>query len=390
MPHADDLQHMKRALALARRGRGTVEPNPMVGCVLVRNGRVIGEGWHRRFGGPHAEIEALRRAGDARGATAYVTLEPCCHHGKTPPCTDALLSAGVSRVVAGVRDPNAPMRGRGFAALRRHGVEVEVGACAEQAAALIAPFAKLIRTGRPWVTLKWAQSIDGRIATHTGDSRWISDDACRAHAHRVRGLADGILVGVGTVLRDDPQLTCRVGRARRIATRIVLDSHLRTPDSASLTRTAREIPTLIYCAAAAPAQRRRRLEALGAQVRPIATAAPKRTVSARRRSVSKPISGLPLDAVLDDLGRRRFTHLIVEGGSRVLGAFADAQRANGGFVDEINVYCTPILIGGESSLAALGGVGAGLVADAMRVDPSADWRRIGGGWLLDARLAGRK
>ncbi|MBK8916000.1 MAG: bifunctional diaminohydroxyphosphoribosylaminopyrimidine deaminase/5-amino-6-(5-phosphoribosylamino)uracil reductase RibD [Phycisphaerales bacterium] len=376
---------MKRALALARRGRGAVEPNPMVGCVLVRKGRVIGEGWHRRFGGPHAEVEALRRAGDARGATAYVTLEPCCHHGKTPPCTDALLAAGIARVVAGVRDPNAPMRGRGFALLRRRGVQVEIGVCAEEAAALIAPFEKLIRRVRPWVTLKWAQSLDGCIATRTGDSRWISDEACRAHAHRTRGLADAILVGVGTVLRDDPLLTCRVGRPRRTATRIVLDSLLRTPESAALIRTAREAPTLIYCHPDAPSSRRRRLEARGSEVRPIGPSSrkPRRAASGTSRAKA---TGLPVAAVLDDLGQRRFTHLLVEGGARVLGAFADAAREGEECADAVNIYCAPILIGGEAGLGALGGVGAGLVADALRSGPTAQWRRLGNGWFLEATL----
>src|SRR5262245_29686131 len=200
-----DTLFMRRALRLALRGQGGVEPNPLVGCVLVRAGRIIGEGWHAKFGGPHAEVRALKSCQSSpRGATAYVTLEPCCHHGKTPPCTDALLAAGVTRVVAAVRDPNPAVHGRGAETLRKAGIRVEFGLLAAEGADLIAPFAKLVKTSRPWVILKWAQSLDGVIATRTGDSKWISDEACRAHAHRTRGRVDGILVGVNTLLRDDP------------------------------------------------------------------------------------------------------------------------------------------------------------------------------------------
>ena len=202
-------------MALAVRGQGAVEPNPMVGCVLVRGGRVVGEGWHKRFGGPHAEVEALRAAGRAaRGATAYVSLEPCCHFGKTPPCTDALIAAGVSRVVAAMRDPFPKVRGRGRRLLEAAGIKVGMGLCEAEAMRLNAPYLKRQRTGRPWVILKWAQSVDGRIATRTGDSKWISSEDSRAQAHDLRGRVDAVIVGVGTVRADDPLLTCRHGRPR--------------------------------------------------------------------------------------------------------------------------------------------------------------------------------
>ena len=235
-----DPRHMKRAITLARRGEGKVEPNPMVGCVLVRDGKVLGEGWHRVFGGPHAEIEALRAAAkagpDVRGCDAYVSLEPCCHHGKTPPCTEALIDAGVARVLVGVADPFAQVAGRGIAALRDAGVQVEVGIEHEAASDLIAPFARRVTAGRPWVIAKWAQPLDGRIATATGQSRWISNDASRRQVHQLRARVDAVMVGVGTVIADDPQLTARDVRRLRVARRVVVDPSLRIPLDATLLR----------------------------------------------------------------------------------------------------------------------------------------------------------
>src|SRR5919197_3355884 len=207
---ASDLDWMSRALELAERGRGFVEPNPLVGAVVVRDGRVVGEGWHRRYGEAHAEVNALAAAGEAaRGATLYVTLEPCCHHGKTPPCTDAVLRAGVRRVVAAMADPFPQVAGQGVAQLRAAGVEVEVGVCEREARELNAPYLTLLAEGRPYVHAKWAMSLDGKIATRGGDSRWISGPASREVVHRLRGRVDAILVGAGTVRADDPLLTAR-------------------------------------------------------------------------------------------------------------------------------------------------------------------------------------
>lgn len=370
---------MRRALRLAARGQGRVEPNPMVGCVIVRDGRVIAEGWHRRFGGPHAEVVALRRCtADPRGATVYVTLEPCCHQGQTPPCTRALLAAGVGRVVAAMRDPNPRVAGRGLKTLRRAGIEVQVGVLAEAARTLNAPFTKLMRRKRPWVILKWAQSLDGRIATFTGDSKWISDERMRAHAHRVRGRVDALLVGRRTVETDDPLLTCRVGRARRTATRIVLDAHLRTPPRAQLVRTARDVPTWVFCTPPAPAARARRLEAAGCVVHrvPLARGPHPPTVNPQTDA-----PGVDLGAVLDLLGQHRMTNVLVEGGAALLGRFFDEKLA-----DEIHVYVAPRLIGGATAPGALGGVGARRVADSVVLPPETRMRRLGAGWLVQARL----
>src|SRR5688500_6693810 len=206
-----DERGMRQALALATRGRGAVEPNPMVGAVVLSaDGRLVGEGYHERFGGPHAEVIALATAGEgSRGGTLYVTLEPCCHHGKTPPCTDAVLRSGVRRVVAAMADPFPKVAGGGLRVLRDAGLEVHVGPCGAEAGRLNAPYLKLVRTGRPWVHLKWAMTLDGRIATRTGDSKWISSEASRAKVHDLRGRVDAVVVGRGTVIADDPLLTAR-------------------------------------------------------------------------------------------------------------------------------------------------------------------------------------
>lgn len=358
---------MLRALALARRGQGRVEPNPMVGCVLERNGRIVGEGYHRRFGGPHAEVEALRAAGSrARGATAYVTLEPCCHFGKTPPCTNALIEAGVARVVAAMRDPFPKVRGKGQRQLEDAGIAVEVGLREAEARDLNAPYLKRQRTGRPWVILKWAQSLDGKIATRTGDSKWITGERSRRVAHQLRGRVDAIVVGVGTVLADDPLLTCRGVRHRRIATRMVLDPHLRTPPRAQLVRTAGQMPTCIVTANAslrtrtADLLRRAGVELLGVRYRP-------RT-------------GLDLGSLLDELGRRGMTNVMVEGGGRTLGAFFDA-----GLADEALIFIARRLIGGTVAPSPLSGIGPATMEDLTPIVRS-DMRRSGPDDLYILRL----
>jgi len=338
---------MRRALALAVRGRGSVEPNPMVGCVLVRGGRIIGEGYHRRYGGPHAEVNALKNAGRlARGATAYVTLEPCCHYGKAPPCTDALIAAGVKRVVLAMRDELPPVSGRSVAILRKSGIRVSVGLCEDQARHLNAPYLKLKGSGRPWVILKWAQSIDGKIATRTGDSKWISGEESRRYAHKLRGRVDAIIVGVATVVADDPALTCRHGKPRRTATRVVIDPRLRTPPDARLIRTADKVPTIIVTdRRQTNSAKARRLARLGAEV-----------LGLRSRR-----SGLDVDGLLRELGRRRMTNVMVEGGGRTLGTFVDA-----GLADEAVVFVSRRLIGGRQATSALAGNGPARVADSPR------------------------
>lgn len=362
----DDEQFMRRALRLARRSEGFVEPNPMVGCVIVRAGRIIGEGRHRKFGGHHAEIDAMRQAGaSVRGATFYVTLEPCSYHGKTPPCADALIAAGAARVVAGTIDPNPRVGGSGLAKLRQAGIEVTCGCLESEARDLIAPFARMMTEKRPWVIAKWAQSVDGKIATRTGDSKWISDERCRAHAHEVRGRMDAILVGVGTVVSDDPLLTCRDARPRRVATRIVLDPHLRTPQGAQLVKTARQTPTIVVCDNDAPRAKINRLTDAGCEV-------------LRLRTTKH---GLDLKGLLRMLAERGLTNLLVEGGGQTLGRFFDH-----GLIDEAHVYIAPRLIGGKSAVSPIGGVGAKTVAHAPALHPVAPLRRMGSGWFLLARL----
>jgi diaminohydroxyphosphoribosylaminopyrimidine deaminase/5-amino-6-(5-phosphoribosylamino)uracil reductase len=341
-----DTTWMARALELAERGRGHVEPNPLVGAVVTHQGQCLGEGWHQRYGGPHAEVHALDAAGDAaRCATLCVTLEPCCHHGKTPPCTDAILRAGIARVVVAMADPFPEVAGKGTALLRQAGVTVEVGLLEAQARRLNAPYLKLLHTGQPYVHLKWAMTLDGKIATRTGDSRWISNEACRARVHALRGRMDAILVGIGTALADDPQLTARPP-GPRTATRIVLDRHARLPEDSTLVRTAREVPTLIAVGRDADPARVANLEGRGCEVLPLAT---------ENEQVD-------LQALLTELGRRRFTNLLVEGGGAVLGSFRDHAA-----FDEVHVFLAPRLAGGKNAPTPMAGQGVERISQALEL-----------------------
>ncbi len=337
---------MRRALSEAENGRGRVEPNPMVGAVVVREGTLVSLGYHGRFGGPHAEVEALAKAGDqARGSTIYVTLEPCCHTGKTPPCTEAILAAGVTRVVAAMRDPFPKVAGGGLAQLRQAGLDVSVGIEAETAQRLNAPYLKLLSVARPYVTAKWAMTLDGKTAAASGDSRWISNARSRALVHELRGRVDAILVGIGTALADDPQLTARPA-GPRIASRIVLDSNARLPTQGRLAQSAREIPVIVAVSESAPAERREALAALGCEI-----------------LVYPGTGSVPIRALLDELGRRRMTNLMVEGGGRVLGAFLDA-----GEVDAVDVYIAPIVEGGPAAFTPATGAGRALMSLAPRLE----------------------
>ncbi|MBA4062194.1 MAG: bifunctional diaminohydroxyphosphoribosylaminopyrimidine deaminase/5-amino-6-(5-phosphoribosylamino)uracil reductase RibD [Isosphaera sp.] len=347
---------MRHALALAARGRGSVEPNPMVGAVVLDlTGSVVGEGWHQRFWGPHAEVFALEAAGGAaRGGTLVVTLEPCCHHGKTPPCTDAVLRSGVRRVVAATADPFPRVAGGGLAILREAGVEVDVGLCEADARRLNAPYLKLLRTGRPWVHAKWAMTLDGRIATRTHDSRWVSGEESRRRVHELRGRLDAVLVGRGTVEHDDPLLTARPP-GPRVPARVVVSASGNLPDRCQLRATARDVPVIVYTAAGDE----RKLTGWAADGAEVVALPPGDT-------------GVSLDAVFADLGRRRFTNVLVEGGAGLLGSVLDAGAA-----DEFHVFVAPKLVGGVGAVPPVGGAGVAAMADALHLaeftaEPSGD------------------
>ncbi|WP_246523104.1 bifunctional diaminohydroxyphosphoribosylaminopyrimidine deaminase/5-amino-6-(5-phosphoribosylamino)uracil reductase RibD [Neoroseomonas eburnea] len=331
----DDIAHMRAALALARRGLGNAWPNPAVGCVLVRNGQVVGRGWTQPGGRPHAETEALRRAGRlARGATAYVTLEPCSHHGRTPPCCDALTQAGVARVVMAMRDPDPRVNGRGLAMLRAAGILVEEGLLEAEARALNAGFFRRIEAGLPVATLKLATTLDGRIATATGESRWITGAEARREAHALRARHDAVLVGSGTVLADDPDLTCRIPGMERVPVlRVVADARLRTPVTARLVQTARVAPT---CIVTVPGH-------------PPAALAPYIAAGVEVLTAPAAETGLDLRALLGALARRGVTRILAEGGA---GVAAGLLRAR--LVDRLAWFHAPGVMGGEGHPAVEG------------------------------------
>lgn len=349
-----DLFHMRAALALARRGLGTVAPNPAVGCVLVSaDGSVVGRGWTQPGGRPHAETEALARAGTAaRGATAYVTLEPCSHHGKTPPCADALLAAGIARVVVAVEDPDPRVSGAGIARLRAAGIPVVLGPGAVEAAAINQGFFLRITHGRPLVTLKLATTLDGRIATHTGHSHWITGATARAWGHGLRARHDAILVGIGTALADNPELTCRLpGLETRSPVRIVVDSHLRLPLTSRLVCTARDAPVWVM--------------ARQGGVDPVRARA---FADAGVTVIEGPADGggyVDLTAALAEMARRGLTRVLVEGGAHVAASLVRQDR-----VDRIEWFRAATIIGGDG-IPALVGFGVD------RLEQAAGFMRVG-------------
>lgn len=359
-------QVMQHALELARTGLGFVEPNPPVGAVIVNEDlEVLGAGWHQRFGGPHAEIHALQAAGDAaRGATLYVTLEPCCHFGKTPPCTQAVVAAGIGKVVVATNDPNPQVAGRGSQQLREAGVTVEHGLLREEAAALISPFAKLMLRGLPWIIAKWAMTLDGKLATPTGDSQWISNEASRRIVHELRGRMDAIVVGIGTALADDPRLTARPA-GPRTALRIVVDRQARLPLDSQLVRTANDTPVLVATATEAPAEKVSALEQAGVDV---------------LRLPADAAGEVSLPALCDELGRRRFTNVLIEGGQKLLGACFD-QR----LIDEVYVFIAPKLVGGTDAPRSIAGRGVPLMNDALRLE-HLEIRNIDSDVLIHGRI----
>lgn len=331
----DDIRHMRAALALAERNLGRVWPNPSAGCVVVRDGEAVGRGWTQPGGRPHAEVEALARAGEAaRGATVYVSLEPCCHWGRTPPCTDALTAAGVARVVYAVDDPDPRVQGKGAARLRSAGVAVTAGVLAEEAAALNEGFFRRMRDGRPMVTLKLATSLDGRIATHTGASRWITGPLARERAHLMRARHDAVMIGIGTAIADDPLLTCRLpGLEDRQPVRIVVDSRLRLPLTSKLVRGAARGPVWLVTLPDSDATRAAAYEDCG--------------VTVIRVDPREP-GTIDLDDALAALATRGLTRVLVEGGGRLAAALLRED-----LVDHLAWFRAPAVIGGDGIPAAV-------------------------------------
>ena len=360
---------MREALALARKGCGWSSPNPMVGALVVKAGKVVGRGWHPYYGGPHAEVVALFNAGrKAQGATLYVTLEPCAHRGKTPPCVDAIREAGVKTVVLGARDPN-PLAAGGVELLRRGKVKVVLEELEPVCRRANAPFFKHVRTGLPFVTAKWAMTLDGKIATAQGDSQWITAPRARAFAHSLRGQHDAVLVGIGTVLHDAPLLTCRfglLGPAEHVwqPRRVVLDSQARMPLDAPLWTAPNGGPILIVVSAEAPLERVQALQDKGAEIINLV-----------------PEGGRPpVQKALDALAKRGVTSLLVEGGAEVLGSFLDAR-----LVDRAYVFVAPKIAGGRGALSAVAGQGVERIRDASELR-AMYVRKLGPDLLLAGRL----
>jgi diaminohydroxyphosphoribosylaminopyrimidine deaminase/5-amino-6-(5-phosphoribosylamino)uracil reductase len=338
---AIDTDHMRAALALARRNLGRTWPNPSVGCVIVKDASVVGRGWTQSGGRPHAETEALTRAGKAaRGATAYVTLEPCSHHGKTPPCAEALIAAGVARVVAAIEDPDPRVSGRGIAALRQAGIATDLGTLADEAAELSAGFLLRVRAGRPLLTLKAATTLDGRIAVHTGESQWITGPQSRARAHLLRATHDAIMVGIGTAIADDPELTCRLpGLQARSPVRVIVDSRLRLPLTSRVVRSARGTPTWLVALEGTDPSRAAAFADCGVEMIEVPAA---------------PGGELDIGAAFQALGARGLTRVLVEGGSQLSGSVLRAD-----LVDRIVWFRAPLVMGGDGvSVAAAFGVDA--------------------------------
>lgn len=358
-----DEDYMRRALMLARRGEGRVSPNPMVGCVIVKEGRVIGEGWHEKCGGPHAERAALAACAESpQGGTLYVTLEPCCHWGRTPPCTDAIMENHLARVVVGCLDANPLVAGNGVQTLRTAGVAVATGVLEADCKKLNEVFFHFIQNQTPFVTLKYAMTLDGKLAAHTGDSKWVTGETARAHVHRTRNRLSAIMVGLGTVLQDDPLLTCRM-EGGRDPVRIVCDSRLRIPPDCRLVRSARVSPLLI-----AAAERNARAEALeraGAEI-----------------LLCGAVNGrVDLADLMRRLGARGIDSVLLEGGAALHFAALEA-----GIVHKVQAYIAPKLIGGAGAKSPVGGQGFAKMADAlplrhMTVSP------LGEDFLLEGELA---
>ena len=364
---ASDVRHLERAVELAERARGHTSPNPLVGAVLVKGGKVIGEGFHAAAGEPHAERNAIADAGDdTAGATLYVSLEPCTHHGRTPPCTDAIVAAGIVRVVVASDDPTTKANGRGLGMLRDEGVVVDVlvGDVGTAARLQNQPFRKHARTGRPLVVFKSAMTLDGKVATPTGDSQWISGESSRARAHRWRAESDAVVVGIGTALADDPLLTARVEGVSRQPRRVVFDYQGRLPLDSQLVRSGGEALVTVVCSRATSRTTVQSLEAAGVEV----------IVASGANEAARVVYAL------DELGSRDVQSVLLEGGPHLAGAFLEA-----GEIDEARMFIAPILAGGAKARTAIEGQGTETIADAVRAEGTTV-ERIDDDVLITARL----
>jgi diaminohydroxyphosphoribosylaminopyrimidine deaminase/5-amino-6-(5-phosphoribosylamino)uracil reductase len=359
----DDEHWMRRVLHLAQKGKGRTSPNPMVGAVLVKDGNVVGEGYHSKAGEAHAEIVALRQAGGgARGATLYLNLEPCVHFGKTPPCAPQVIEAGVKHVVLGMEDPNPLVKGKGIERMRKAGLEIEIGILEEECRRLNETFCKYILKKEPFVILKIAATLDGRIATRHGDSKWISGEASRRFIHRLRHQVDGVLVGIGTVLKDDPQLTARI-RGGRDPYRVVLDCQLKIPEEAKVIGNTPS-KAIIATTALAPKDKIEKLEKRGVRIL---------ILDAQEGKIN-------LKSCLSKLGEIEMTSLLVEGGSQVNGSFLDE-----GLIDKFLLFLSPKLLGDPQALGIFGGRGMPCLEEAVPIK-KIETRRIGEDILLEGYL----
>jgi diaminohydroxyphosphoribosylaminopyrimidine deaminase / 5-amino-6-(5-phosphoribosylamino)uracil reductase len=344
-----EAEYMHRAITLARRGLGTTSPNPMVGAVVVKGGKVVGEGYHRKAGEAHAEIAALEKAGPrARGGTLILNLEPCCHTGRTPPCVNAIIKAGLRKVVVAMHDPNPLVNGRGIEMLRKAGIDVKVGLLEREAGILNEAFVTYVTRKRPFFVLKGAASLDGKIATRIGESKWISNEESREYANQIRSVMDGIMVGINTVILDNPFLLPRVSRPKRYPVRIVLDSKLRIPPSCELVKTGSKFRTLVFTLADSRQDKESRLKSMGIEVIRVASGENGRVA---------------LSAVCQELWEREITNVLVEGGGELNSCFIDE-----GLADKIVIFYAPKLIGGKSAPSLIGGKGIDFLKGACRID----------------------
>jgi diaminohydroxyphosphoribosylaminopyrimidine deaminase/5-amino-6-(5-phosphoribosylamino)uracil reductase len=363
-----DERHLSRAIQLASEARGQTSPNPLVGAVIVKGGRTIGEGFHSAAGAPHAELEALAACDeDPAGSTMYVSLEPCAHHGRTPPCTEAIIRAGIARVVVASEDPSPKANGRGLGILRDEGIKVDMcnGRCNGEARLINQPFRKHAKTGRPLVVWKVAMTLDGRVATSRGDSKWISGESSRARAHRWRAECDAVAVGIGTAMSDDPQLTARIEGVYRQPRRVVFDAEARLPANSALVRSASDVlPVTVICSRAASRTSVTALETAGVEVLTV-------------RGDTEPAR---IAAGLQELGEREVQSVLLEGGPHLAGAFMDA-----GEIDEARVFMAPLLVGGSRSRGALDGQGVEMIAEARHA-LATTVEQIDGDVLVSARF----